>query len=147
MVIVDANVLLYAVNESAPQHRRTSAWIEEVLSGHESVDFAWAVLLAFIRIASLPVLFPTPLSTSEALDVVDDWLTAPPAVIVQPTTRHPAVLRGLLVDSGTGGNLVADAHLAALSVEHGARICTFDRDFSRFSGVRVFSPADAGDTR
>ncbi len=141
MVIVDANVLVYAVNESMPQHSRARGWLEEALSGHESVGFAWVVLLAFMRIATLPALFPQPLGASDALDVVDDWLGARPAVVVQPTVRHATVLRSLLTEVGTAGNLVTDAHLAALSLEHGARVCSFDRDFSRFPGVRVFTPA------
>ena len=141
MVIVDANVLLYAVNESMPRHLSAKGWIEEALNGNESVGFAWVVLLAFVRIVTLPALLPTPLGASDALDVVDEWLQAWPAVILHPTVRHASVLRGLLTEAGTAGNLVSDAHLAALSLEHGARICSFDRDFNRFRGVKVFSPA------
>jgi len=141
LVIVDANVLVYAVNESMPQHSRARGWLEEALSGHESVGFAWVVLLAFMRIATLPALFPQPLSTSDALGLVDDWLDAGPAVVVHPTVRHAAVLRSLLLEAGTAGNLVSDAHLAALALEHGTRICSFDRDFNRFPGVRVLTPA------
>ncbi|MHB8620627.1 MAG: TA system VapC family ribonuclease toxin [Chloroflexota bacterium] len=141
MVIVDVNVLLYAVNESMPQHVRARRWVEEALSGNESIGFAWVVLLAFVRIATLPALFPEPLGATAALDLVDGWLGARPAVVVQPAVRHASVLRGLLAECGTAGNLVTDAHLAALSLEHGARICSFDRDFSRFPGVTVFAPA------
>jgi len=141
MVLPDANVLLYAVNTDMPQHASSKRWIEETLSGNEAVGFAWIVLLAFVRLATLPVLLPTPLPTTTALDVLDDWLSARPSVVVHPTARHASVLRGLLDQTGTAGNLVSDAHLAALSVEHGARICTFDRDFGRFPGVRVFTPS------
>ena len=141
MVLVDANVLLYAVNEDMPQHARARRWIETALNGEEAVGFAWVVLLAFLRIATLPALAPQPLSTGLALDLVDAWLSAPAAIVVHPTTRHASVLRGLLVEAGTGGNLVSDAHLASLAVEHGARLCSFDRDFARFPGVPVFAPA------
>ena len=141
MVIVDANVLVYAVNASMPQHVGAKRWMEAALSGNEAVGFAWVVLLGFVRLCTLQALFPTPLVISAALDLVDDWLTARPAVVVQPTARHAAVLRGLLGEAGTAGNLVTDAHLAALCVEHGARMCTYDRNFSRFPGLNVFTPA------
>jgi uncharacterized protein len=140
VVLVDANVLLYAVNDSMPQHAHAKRWIEHALNGNEAVGFAWLVLLAFVRLATLPVLFPMPLEADTALDLVDDWLGARPAVVVHPTARHAPVLRRLLSDSGTAGNLVSDAHLAALCIEHNARICTFDRDFNRFPGVRAFAP-------
>ena len=132
---------LYAINESLPQHAGAKRWMEAALRGNDAVGFAWVVLLAFVRLSTLPALFPNPLETSVALDLVDDWLAAGPAVVVHPTARHAAVLRGLLGESGTAGNLVTDAHLAALCVEHSARLCTYDRDFSRFRGVTSFTPA------
>jgi uncharacterized protein len=140
VVIVDANVLLYCINESMPQHATAKRWIEQALNGTESVGFAWIVLLAFVRVATLPSIFPSPLEMATALELMDKWLGARPAVVVQPTARHLAVLRGLLLATGSAGNLVSDAHLAALAVEHGARVCTFDRDFARFAGVRSFAP-------
>ena len=140
MVLVDANVLLYAVNDSMPRHASAKRWIEQALSGTEAVGFAWHVLLAFVRLATLRALFPIPLEADAALDLVDEWLGARPALVVHPTARHASVLRGLLRESGTAGNLVSDAHLAALSIEHGARICSFDRDFNRFPGIRAFAP-------
>ena len=132
---------LYSINESLPQHAGAKRWMEAALRGNDAVGFAWVVLLAFVRLSTLPALFPNPLETSFALDLVDDWLAAGPAVVVHPTARHAAVLRGLLGESGTAGNLVTDAHLAALSVEHSARVCTYDRDFNHFRGVTSFTPA------
>lgn len=140
MVVVDANVLLYAVNASMPQHRQAKQWIEDALSGDEPVGFAWVALLAFLRIVTLPVLTPEPLGTAAACGVVEAWLAAGPATVVHPTPRHPALLRGLLSATGMAGNLTSDAHLAALAVEHGGRVCTFDRDFDRFPGVSWFTP-------
>jgi uncharacterized protein len=140
VVLVDANVLLYAVNDSMSRHASAKRWIEQALSGTEAVGFAWHVLLAFIRLATLRALFPIPLEADAALNLVDEWLGARPAVVVHPTARHASVLRSLLGESGTAGNLVSDAHLAALCIEHGARICSFDRDFNRFSGIRAFVP-------
>jgi toxin-antitoxin system PIN domain toxin len=141
MILVDANVLLYAVSQRLPNHERSRRWLEEALSGGESIGFAWIVLLAFVRIATRTALFPRPLDATTAFDVVDNWLAARPSIVVQPTARHANVLRGLLEQTGTAGNVVSDAHLAALAIEHGARVCTFDRDFGRFDGVRVLTPA------
>ena len=141
MFLVDANVLVYAVNASMPRHARSQAWIERALNSSETVGFAWLAMLAFLRLTALAALFPEPLETSTALDLIDEWLTARPAVVLHPTARHASVLRGLLEQSGTAGNLVSDAHLAALSLEHNATICTFDRDFNRFPGVKVFTPS------
>jgi toxin-antitoxin system PIN domain toxin len=139
--LVDANVLLYAVNEDAPQHRPSLGWLDANLGGRETVGFAWTVLLAFLRLATNPALFPTPLSPDQAFDVVELWLGRPAAVVLEPTARHLAVLRGLLAQLGTAANLVPDAHLAALAVEHDAELVSFDADFSRFNGVRWRSPA------
>ncbi|MHB8507764.1 MAG: TA system VapC family ribonuclease toxin [Candidatus Dormibacteria bacterium] len=142
MVIVDANVLLYAVNRTAPNHSPARRWIEEALNSDEALGFSWTVLLAFLRIATMPALSPTPLETTQALDVIDSWLGAPPAMVVQAGPRHAGLLRGLLSGAGTAGNLVGDGHLAALALEHSARICSFDRDFARFPGVNSFRPTD-----
>jgi uncharacterized protein len=133
-------VLIYAISERLPHHESAKAWLEDALSESEPVAFAWIVLLAFVRIVTRPGLFPRPLESATALDLVDDWLASPASVVLQPTSRHTDILRGLLRDSGTAGNLVSDAHLAALAVEHGARVCTFYRDFARFAGVRSFTP-------
>jgi toxin-antitoxin system PIN domain toxin len=141
VVIVDANVLLYAVNERAPHHEAATRWIEEALSGNEPVGFAWVVLLAFLRLTTLPAVFPSPLGVEVACEVVDGWLAAPAGTVVHPTRRHAGLLAELLKDAGTAGNLVTDTHLAALAIEHEARLCTFDRDFARFAGLRSFAPA------
>jgi toxin-antitoxin system PIN domain toxin len=141
MVIVDANVLLYAVNEASPHHRVARGWIDQALSGDEPVGFAWVVLLAFLRLATLPTVFPNPLSVDVAYDLVDEWLAATAATIVHPTPRHAGLLGDLLKGAGTAGNLVMDANLAALAIEHGARLCTLDRDFARFPGLQTFAPA------
>jgi toxin-antitoxin system PIN domain toxin len=138
--IVDANVLLYAVNEDDPHHHLARGWLDRALQGGMAVGFAWVVLLAFLRLSTRPGLFPRPLRAGQALDVVEAWLGQPPAVIVEPTLRHHLVLRGLLEPFGTAANLVGDAHLAALAVEHGASVVSFDRDFGRFPGVRHVEP-------
>lgn len=140
MKLVDANLLLYAVDTAAPRHRTARQWLEERLSGTETVAFAWVVLLAFLRLSTSPRVFETPLDSSEALDLVDGWLSRPCATVVHPTDRHAAILRDLLAPLGTAGNLTTDAHLAALAIEHGAELCSSDADFSRFSGVQWIDP-------
>jgi toxin-antitoxin system PIN domain toxin len=136
----DANLLLYAVDESSPHHAVAKPWLERELSGSETFAFAWAVLLAFIRLATNPRVFRSPLTVEEALDLVDSWLEQPNATVVHPTDRHTALLRELLVPLGTAANLTSDAHLAALSIEHGAELCSGDSDFARFPRVRWFNP-------
>jgi hypothetical protein len=136
----DLNLLLYAIDAEAPAHAAARLWLEETLSGTESVGFAWTVLLGFARISTNPGIYEQPLTIEEALDLVDGWLSRPVARIVEPTRRHTAVLRDLLEPLGAGGNLVSDAHLAALAIEHGAEMCSRDNDFARFSGVRWVDP-------
>jgi toxin-antitoxin system PIN domain toxin len=136
VVVVDANVLLYAVDAKSAHHTTARRWLDRALGGQEAVGVAWVALLAFIRIATNGAIMPAPMSVDDALGQVEAWLDAPAAVVVSPTPRHPSVLRGLLGTSGTAGNLTTDAHLAALAVEHGATIVSYDRDFARFEGVR-----------
>lgn len=140
MFIVDANVLLYAVNREAPQHGACRAWLAAALGARTPVGLAWTALLAFLRVATRAGVFARPLTTEQAFDLVDLWLAAPAATVVAPAERHAAVLRDLLVRVGTGGNLSSDAHLAALALEHGATVVSCDHDFRRFPGVRLFDP-------
>jgi uncharacterized protein len=136
LVVVDANVLLYAVDDSSPHHAGSRSWLDASLAGTEAVGLAWIVLLAFIRIGTNASILPTAMTADEAIGQVEAWLTAPAALVAQPTPRHASLLRGLLRDTGTAGNLTTDAHLAALALEHGADIVSYDRDFARFPGVR-----------
>ena len=98
---------------------------------------AMVVVLAFIRITTNPRIMTTVLSPSESFDQIDEWLAQPPATVVHPGRRHLDICRALLEASGTGGNLTADAHLAALAIEHDATVASFDGDFHRFSGLRL----------
>ena len=136
MVIVDANVLLYAVDRASAKHDRSLTWLDGALAGTEAVGLAWIALLAFIRVGTNASILPSPMSTDEATGQIEAWLGAPAAVVAQPSPRHASLLRGLLRDAGTAGNLTTDAHLAALALEHGAEIVSYDRDFARFPGVR-----------
>ena len=135
MLLVDANVLLHAVNTRAREHATAREWLLDALGGREVVAFAWTVLLAFLRLSTHPAVFPRPLTIEQAASVLEPWVGAHPAVIVEPTRRHLPLMRGLLARSGTAGNLVGNAHLAALALEHDATVVSFDRDFGRFQGV------------
>lgn len=142
MLLVDANVLLHAVNTDATEHAVARSWLERHMNGTEPVAFAWSALLAFLRVGTREGLLPSPMSLQEAFDHLEEWLTQRTAVVVHPTVRHLAVLRGLLESVGTAGNLAVDAHLAALAVEHGATLVSFDRDFGRFAGLSWRHPAN-----
>lgn len=139
MNIVDANVLLYAVNRQSIEHKAAHRWLTTALSENEVVGLPWVSLLAFVRLSTSRRIFASPLSPADALTLVESWLAQPAAVTIEPTTRHLSVLRGLLEQTGTAGNLTTDAHIAALAIEHGATVVTFDRDFERF-GIRVNLP-------
>jgi toxin-antitoxin system PIN domain toxin len=136
MKLIDANVLLYAVNADAREHARAKSWIEATLSDVEPVAFAWVAMLAFLRIATRGGLFAKPLKLPKAFDLLEAWLGARNVQILHPTHDHLAILR-ILLKPGTNASLVTDAHLAALAIEHGAELVSFDRDFVRFDGLRT----------
>ena len=144
MILVDANLLIYAYDSSCRSHQQALAWLEEILSGAEPVCLAWQTVLAFLRIGTHPRIFSRPMLLDEAVRHVDSWFRQPATRLVQPTERHWPILSRLLPDAQARGPLVMDAHLAALAIEHGATLCTTDRDFSRFPGLRVFDPLGGG---
>jgi uncharacterized protein len=141
VVIPDTNVLVHAGSRQAREHRQAFEWLLAALRGHEPVGFAWTVVIAFIRLITNPRVFPTTLDVRRAMGLAELWLSAAPAVIIEPIPGHLPRLSGLLAQSGTAGNLVNDADLAALALEHDATIVSFDRDFQRFEGVRSRVPA------
>ena len=137
MKVVDANVLVHAANADASEHASAQKWIEVALSGTEPIGFPWIVLLAFIRISTRHGLVLRPLKIADAFGLIDDWLSAHHSVMIHPGDNHAAILRVLLESLGTAGDLTTDAHLAALAIEHGAELVSFDRDFKRFEGLRT----------
>lgn len=139
-MLIDANLLLYAYHPRADQHEASRAWLEAVLSGPDLVCFAWLTLWAFLRIATNSRVFEHPLSTTEAEAAISSWLAQPATGILEPGERHWDILRGLVRDGQTAGPLVMDAVLAAIAIEHGATVCTTDRDFTRFSGLKWINP-------
>lgn len=142
MILLDANVLLYAYNPSFPQHRRARTWFEHTLLTPDPVGLSWTTILAFLRIGTNPRAFPEPLTTEEAIGIVSAWLAHPTVTILEPGERHWEILKTLLQAAQTRGAQVADAHLAALAIGHGAVLCTTDRDFAVFPGLRVMNPLE-----
>lgn len=140
MILVDANLLIYAIDSDSPPHRAARSWLEETLSGTTRVGLAHVVLLAFVRITTRSGIFRNPLTPEKAFSYVDSWLDQPSVEIVVPGEGHWPVFRNLVLTVGTAGNLTSDAHLAALAIEHGCEVYSTDHDFQRFPGVVHVNP-------
>lgn len=140
MVLLDVNVLIYAVNESAPQHERVRLWIETARHADDLLALCWDTLSGFVRIATNPRSGMQVLSRDEALDFVDAWLGLPDARVIGPVAGHYEIFRSLLDESQAVGNLVTDAHLAAIAIGNGAKLASCDIDFARFSKLRWINP-------
>ena len=139
-MLVDANILLFAVNVSAPEHERAATWLEEALNGSRRVGLPWESLTAFLRLATNPRVVASPLAPVDAWTFVEEWLAAPSAWVPVPTERHAAVFGDLVRRYRPAAKLVPDAHLATLAIEHGAEIISADTDFARFVEVRWRNP-------
>ncbi len=140
MILVDANILLYAEDKLSPGHDAAREWWDEQLSGSSPVCLCWAVIGAYIRVGTSARVFESPLSLQKALSRVQSWLDQPCTRIVQATGRHWTVLQKMIREGQAVANLVTDAHLAALAVEHGCELVSTDSDFSRFPGLRWRNP-------
>jgi uncharacterized protein len=140
VILIDANILVYAYIKEAPQHHRARAWLDQQLSGVAQVGFPWLSLLAFLRITTNPRVSTQPVPIAEVWTQVTEWLACPQAWVPQPGERHPTIFGALLVNARIYGNLVMDAHLAALAIEHGLTMCSADSDFAKFPGLRWFNP-------
>lgn len=140
MILVDANILLYAEDQLSPQHERARTWWDGQLSGADAVCLCWTVLCAFIRIGTNPRMFEHPLTLKQAISRVQSWLDQPCARLIYPTERHWTVLQSLLTEGQALGNLVCDAHLAALALQHGCELMSTDGDFARFPKVKWKNP-------
>ena len=141
MKLIDLNLLLYAVNRDSRDHAAAKAWVDDALSGDETIALPWTVLLGFIRISTHARIMERPLAMKDALAVVASWLERPQVVTLGPGREHWTILRELL-ESTKGGNIAMDAHLAALAIEHGATLHSTDRDFARFTRLRFVNPLD-----
>jgi toxin-antitoxin system PIN domain toxin len=144
MTLIDANILLYAYDRSSSHHQAARDWLEKIFSGPESVGLAWVTLLAFLRIGTSPRVVENPLSVNEAATIIAEWLKRPMVTLLNPGERHWEILRRLVDKGQARGNLIMDAHLAALAIEHGATLATCDRDFARFPGLKFSNPLDTG---
>jgi len=142
-MLVDANILLYAVDEEATQHPAAKRWMEEALNGPRRIGLPWQSLTAFVRISTHPRALSRPLSASEAWGYVEGWLDAPVAWMPAPGPGHRHLLGQLIRDLDLRGNLVSDAVLAALCLEHGLTIVSADSDFARFRDLEWLNPVQA----
>ena len=140
-MIVDANVLLYAVDDRSQFHDLACSWLDEAMNGMERVGLPWVSLMAFQRVITHPRATPTPLTPSAAWSFIHDWIEAEQAWIPTPGIRHQEILSKLLIEGDLRGNLVTDAHLAALAMENGTGICSFDSDFARFQDLNWIKPS------
>lgn len=140
MILVDANLLLYAYHPRAGQHEASRKWLERVLAGPDLVRFAWMSIWAFMRISTNPRVFEKPLSLSEASSAANGWLRRPCAGIVEPGDRHWEIFVELAGSGQAVGPLITDAALAAIALEHGATLHTTDRGFARFPGLKWVNP-------
>lgn len=140
MILVDANLLLYAEDSSSEHHAVARAWWDAQLSGVEPVALCWPVLNAFIRIGTNARLHQQPLLLGEAIDRVQSWLEQPCVRLIHPGDQHWALFQQMLRGGKAVGNLVSDAHLAALAVEHNCVLHSTDADFSRFRGLKWRNP-------
>ena len=140
MILPDVNLLLYAHNSTAREHAQALRWLRSATSGLEPFALSWEIILGFIRIASTPKLFSRPKEVEYLVTIVDEWLSSANVVLLTPGDRHWSIFKDLLPKSRARGPLIMDAHLAALAIEHGATLCTNDRDFLRFPGLKVEFP-------
>ena len=139
-ILVDANLLLYAHFDGFAEHEIARTWLDNRLSGHGSLGMPWASLLGFVRVGTSRRILPRPQTVEGAWRQVEDWLDAPVTWIPQPTDHHRQILASLLKDPGITGNLIPDADLAALAIEHGLILCSADGDFARFPGLKWDNP-------
>lgn len=140
MIVPDINLVLYAHDTGSPFFAGAKAWWEGILNGIEPVGLPWTVGLAFIRLTTQPNIYERPNTAEEAIEIVAEWLRQTAVRPIGPGDRHLDLMKGLLNKGGAAGKLVTDAHLAALAIEHNAVLHTHDRDFQRFSGVRIHDP-------
>lgn len=139
-MLVDANLLLYAVDETSPHHRRSLEWLESSMNGERRLALPWLSLAAFLRISTHPRASEQPLSPSESWKIVASWVQHDATWIPNPTDRHADVLGALIERYDLRANLIADAQLAALAIEHGLKLYSADTDFARFTEVEWINP-------
>ncbi|MEX1246016.1 MAG: type II toxin-antitoxin system VapC family toxin [Thermoanaerobaculia bacterium] len=143
MKLLDANILVYAYNSGLPEHERARRWLEATLQDPGVIGLTWVTILAFLRIATNPRFFQAAYSTDEACGIVSDWLRRSNVLVAEPRERHWEILASLIGKTQARADLIMDAHLAAIAIEHGAVVCTNDRDFARFPGLKTLNPLES----
>jgi uncharacterized protein len=140
VIVLDANILLYAYDGTSLRHSEASEWLKEAFSGSELIGFPWQVVWAFLRLSTSSRVFTNPLSMETAVEVAQQWMDLKQARILAPGERHWSLLQQMLIEGRVRGPLTTDAELAALTIEHGGVLHTTDRDFARFPGLRWMNP-------
>lgn len=140
MLLLDANLLIYAYHAGSDEHAAAKAWVESAFSGAEAVGLPWLTILAFLRITTNQRVFERPLSMAKAQGIAASWLARPQVHPVEAGANFFNILSALLGPAQIKGPLVSDAAIAALAIEHGATLCTTDRDFARFPGLKWVNP-------
>ncbi len=140
MKLVDLNLLIYAVNSDSEAHKSAKDWLEACLSGDEAVALPWIVVLGFLRVVTNRRVLTRPLTLKQAIGIIDRWVGLEQVVMLAPGDDHWRILKRLLEEAGTAGNLTTDTHLAALPIEHGCELYSTDQDFARFPKLRWVNP-------
>ncbi len=140
MRILDVNLLLYAIDARSAHHANARNFLDRVLNTDETVALPWTVVLGFLSMVTNARVFPNPLTSEQALTVVDGWLARPNVVALEAGPEHWSIVRELMRETGTAGSLVSDAHLAAMAVERGAELCSSDADFARYARLKWVDP-------
>ena len=140
MIVIDANLLIYAYDLDSAHHKKSHSWLEEALSGVEAVGLPWQSVSAFLRVITNRRLSGMRVSLEQAVQVVNEWLQQPNVQVLVPADQHWSVLRQMILEGRASGPLVSDAEIAAITIEQGAVLHTTDRDFARFPGLRWKNP-------
>jgi uncharacterized protein len=145
VILVDANLLVYASDQASPDHARARTWLEAQLNAPHRVGLPWPTLLAFVRLVTNPVIVRYPITPAAAFAYAREWLARPNVWVPAPGDEHADIVERLLATAGMSSRLVPDAHLAALAIEHGLTLCSSDGDFARFPGLAWNNPLAVGD--
>ncbi len=140
MILPDVNVLVHAHREDAHDHRAYRDWLESVVNADSAFGLSDLVVSGFVRIVTHPRIFAPPSALADALQFADDLRQCPNCVAVAPGRDHWRIFRRLCAEARAKGNLIPDAFLAAMAIEHGCEWITTDRDFARFPGLRWRHP-------
>ncbi|HEV2326066.1 MAG TPA: TA system VapC family ribonuclease toxin [Terracidiphilus sp.] len=140
MIVIDANLLIYAYDPTCPDHDKAREWLEGIFSGKETAGIPWLNISAFVRVLTTPAVMAKRIAVSRVLAIVDQWLEIPNVRVLAPTERHWALFRQMVMDGAAQGRMITDAEVAALTIEHAGILYTNDRDFARFPGLRWVNP-------